>query len=77
MTTSAKDQATVRLAYDIHLGRSTRALARYISRFTSHGFCSTEEAFRIVSRAKTVAEFFHIYETQEFWHDCHNDCEVA
>lgn len=77
MTASTKNEATVCQAYEIHAGRSTRALARYISRFSSYGFCSTEEAFRIASRASSAAEFLHIHETQEFWHDCHNDCEVA
>ena len=75
--TSLNNEATVSLAYRIHAGRSVRALARYISRQTSHGFCSTEEAFRIASRCGTAAEFLHVHETMEFWHDCHNDCEVA
>jgi hypothetical protein len=75
--TEMTNEAAVSLAYDLHKGRSVHALARYISRFTSYGFCSTSEALRIASRCKTAAEFFHVHETMECWHDCHNDCEVA
>jgi hypothetical protein len=74
---ATNNETTVGLAYEVHQGRSRKALAKYISRFTSYGFCSTSEALRIAERVTSAAEFLHIHETQEFWQDCHNDCEVA
>ena len=75
MTVSAKDRATVRLAYQIN--RTPRGLARYISRFAPGMGLSFTEALRIATPALTADAFIRVYSEEEFWADCHNDCEVA